>query len=227
MNFTAITALVSRFFKLNTSDEALEIPDATLYVVDGAYGLALVQRGDCIVAKLTVYDNNLQKTLVLSKVMDQSKPIWLNVSPDWRNDPNYSAFYNEFSFGDWLENIYKSVHEHNKKTDPAPTGKPATSMRSLKMINPENVAAAAFSSGDEDFEERLTKLLSFTKSMATEETASLRGASLDLCIREIRKLPKLQIGLYALACASMEKEVSGMTEAATLVFNTALDTGKK
>ena len=159
--------------------------------------------------------------------MDQSKPIWLNVSPDWHNDLDFSDFYNQFSFEEWIGNIYNSLQDHNKKTDPAPTGKPATSMRSLKMINPENVAAAAFSSGDEDFEERLTKLLSFTKSMATEETASLRGASLDLCIREIRKLPKFQIGLYALACASMEKEVSGMTEAARLVFNTALDIGKK
>lgn len=227
MNFTAATAIVSKLFKLNTSDEAFDMPDATLYVVDGVYGLALVQLGDHIIAKLTVFDNNRQRTFVLGNVINKFNPVWLNVSPDWRNDPDFSDFYNQFSFEEWIENIYKSVQEHNKKTDPVPANKSTSAMGSLKMTNPENVAAAAFSSGDEILEDHLTKLLSFTNSLATEDTASLRGASLDLCIIQLRKLSKFQIGLYALACASMEKEVSGMTEAATLVINTALDMGKK
>lgn len=209
MNLTAATAITSKLFKPDTSGQASDTTDAPLYVIDGIYGLALVQVGNHIIAKLTVFDNNRQKTFVLGNVMDQFNPPWLNVSPDWRNEPSYSDFYNEFSFGEWIESIYKSVHEHNKK------------------IDPEHVAAAAFSSGDEDFETRLLKILRLTKSITTEGSDPLRGASLGRCIIEIHKLSKFQVGLYALACASMKKEVSGMTEAAKLVINTAITMDEK
>ena len=100
-----------------------------------------------------------------------------------------------------------------------------TKNRGFKLITPENIAAEKFSFGDDDFEDALCSLLNYTSSLATNE--ALKEASLSLCVEQIRKLSKFQIGFYALACASMEQAVSGMTEAATLVLNTMIKKSKK
>lgn len=87
----------------------------------------------------------------------------------------------------------------------------------MRMLSPEISAAEKFAGDDHDLEQLLRGALTGTSSVTD---GLLQESSLKCTIEVVRKLSKYQVGIYALAAASIEQERPGITEAALLVLRT-------
>lgn len=87
----------------------------------------------------------------------------------------------------------------------------------MRFLSPESLAAEKFAGDDDDLCELLNSALSHTSGIADGQIAE---SYLKCAIEVVRKLSKYQVGIYALAAASIEKDRSGITEAALKVLRT-------
>lgn len=87
----------------------------------------------------------------------------------------------------------------------------------MRFLSPESLAAEKFAGEDYDLDQLLNSALSHTSSIAD---GRIPESSLKCAIEVVRKLSKYQVGIYALAAASIEQERPGITEAALLVLRT-------
>lgn len=219
---------IEKYFKRDTESKHVSVNEYLHFFIGGIYGISLYnKKSNHVIADITAFDEERNLIWRLGDKFDKFKPAWMNdaLKSSWRSD--LGSDYNTVPFEEWVKHIYEAANGLLPQEQPKDEQKPNTALKpkGFKIITPERAAAEKFSFGDEDFEESLGSLLSYTSSLATNP--ALKDSSLSLCVEQIRKLSKFQIGFYGMACASMEKEIAGMTDAATLVLNTMLQKGKK
>lgn len=219
---------IENYFKRDIESKHVNAKEYLHFFIGDIYGISLYRKkANHVIAYITAFDKKRNLVWRLGDKFEQFKPTWMNsaLQSSWRSD--LGSDYNTMPFEEWVKYIYEAANGLLQQDEPKEEQKPETALKpkGFKIITPERAAAEKFSFGDEDFEESLGSLLSYTSSLATNPT--LKDASLSLCVEQIRKLSKFQIGFYGMACASMEKEIAGMTDAATLVLNTMLQKGKK
>lgn len=219
---------IEKYFKRDIESKHVDAREYLHFFIGGIYGISLYRKKtDHIIADITAFEKERGLVWHLGDKFKQFKPDWMDsaLKSSWRSD--LGSDYNTMPFEEWVKYIYEAANGLLPQEQPKEEQKPETAfkLKGFKIVTPERIAAEKFSFGDEDFEEALGSLLSQTSSLASNP--ALKDASLSLCVQQIRKLSKFQIGFYGMACASMEKEIAGMTDAATLVLNTMLQKGKK
>lgn len=91
----------------------------------------------------------------------------------------------------------------------------------MKIMDPVHIKATELSCDDLEFFERLKTALYATRDLTPEGFYGQSSSTPDprYAVAAFRKLSKPEVGVYGLACASLESQVPGMTNAALLVIN--------